>query len=89
MLYTYIASSGGFTRVLAMRLLTGGLTLALVGVLILLFPLVLAVFVAAVCFLGGAAMLAGAWKVYRAVPSSTARSPEGGKYEEAVWREVR
>ena len=55
-----------FQRTGARYLTLAALVLVGIAVLTLLFPMVLAVLFAAVCFLGAAACLRLAWRIYRA-----------------------
>jgi len=82
-------NSTNLSTFLAGKLLTGGLILIGIGILILMFPELLALVVAGFCFLGGGGLLMAAWRVWwgfrRAKRSS---SFDEGEYEEVSWKEV-
>jgi hypothetical protein len=82
--FTFISGDQRLTQAVAWKLLSGGLTLVSIGVLILLFPLILAMFVAAFCFLGGTALIGTAWRIFWST-RGTSKKPD---VEEANWREV-
>ena len=82
--FTFVSGDQRFSNAVAWKLLSGGATLLSIGVLILLFPLILAMFVAGFCFLGGTALLGAAWRVFW----STRRGVPNREAEEATWREV-
>ena len=72
---------------LAGKLVTGGLFLIGIGILILLFPEVLALLVAGFCFLGGGGLLMAAWRVWWSFRRAK-RSAFSEEYEEVTWKEV-
>lgn len=85
MWFVHLTSSESFSRAVAWKFLSGGLFLLAVGLLILLFPLILAVVVAAFCFLAGFALVGLAWRIYWA----TKKIPPSRDAEDAVWREIK
>ncbi len=84
MRFVHFTSGEALTRAVAWKFLSGGLFLFAIGLLILLFPLILAVVVAAFCFIAGLSLVGIAWRIFW-----TARPiPPGRKAEDAVWREI-
>lgn len=85
MRFVHLTSSEALSRAVAWKFFSGGLFLLALGLLILLFPLILAVVVAAFCFLGGFALVGLAWRIYW-----TAKPIPPSRYaEDAVWREIK
>jgi len=86
--FSFFTARNGLTRMLAGRLLAGGIFLIAVGLFVLVFPMIVASIVAAVCFIMAAVLLGGAWRIFRAsTPLYSARN-SGDGYEDAVWREI-
>lgn len=89
MFFTYFVAQNGLGRLLAAKLLTGGVVLVLIGVVVLVFPLLVASVVAAGCFVVASFLLGGAWRVYRASRLLPPREPAREQFEDAAWREIR
>ena len=66
MLFVQLFSGREITRYLAWKLLAGGLLLFLLAALLVLFPRLVAIPVAALCLVGAVACLAGAWRAFLA-----------------------
>ena len=88
MFFTYITARNGLTRMLAGRLLAGGVLLIALGLFVLVFPMIVASIVAAMCFIVSAILLGGAWRIYRASPPLHPTRTSNDHYEEAAWREI-
>lgn len=87
MFFASFTTSQGFSKVIALKLLIGGIALFLVAFFILLFPMIIAMLVSLLCFMAGAFLLAASWKIYQT--ARTISAPSGRPVEDAIWRDLR
>ena len=64
MLFADFSTNREFSRYMAWKLLTGGLFLLGLGLLIIVFPELLAIPVGALCLVGATFLFVGAWKAF-------------------------
>jgi len=86
LLYAFSSHGREFSRYLAWKLLTGGLFLLGLGLLIIMFPQLLAIPVGALCLFGAAILLGGAWKVFWNSQRLGKRSDD---HEEVTYYEIK
>jgi membrane protein implicated in regulation of membrane protease activity len=85
LLFANFSTGREFSRYLAWKLLTGGLFLLGLGLLIVMFPELLAIPVSLLCFMGATFLFVGAWKVFWA---SRRMEQPPREYEEVTYYEV-
>ena len=86
LLFAFSSQNRQFSRYLAWKLLTGGLFLLGLGLLIIVFPELLAIPVGALCLFGATILLAGAWKVFW---NSRKLGKRTDDYEDVTYYEIK